>query len=118
MAVSVDMARRLARRGRRVVVDGSIPALSLGRLQVDPDAYTASFDGQMLDLSGTEVEILSLLIANQGKVSSRAELASLVGRRESTVNILITRLRQKVGRNFIRNVRGRGWIVDSRKLED
>lgn len=96
----------------------STPPLSLGRLEVHPEAYTASFDGQWLDLSGTEVEILSFLIANRGKVSSRSELATLVGRRESTVDILITRLRQKVGRNFIRNVRGRGWIVDSRKLED
>ena len=95
----------------------STPALSLGALEVDPEAYTASFDGQTLELSGTEVEILSFLIANQGKVSSRTELAGLVGRRESTVDILITRLRQKVGRNFIRNVRGRGWIVDSSQLE-
>lgn len=95
----------------------STPALSLGRLEVDPDAYTASFDGQVLDLSGTEVEILSFLIANQGRVTSRAELAKLVRRQQSTVDILITRLRQKVGRNFIRNVRGRGWIVDAKKLE-
>ena len=61
--------------------------------------------------------MLYILLSNHGRVSSRGELAALLGKRESTVDILITRLRQKVGRNFIRNVRGRGWIVDPAKLE-
>ena len=92
-------------------------ALSVGLLQVSPATYTASFDGRQLDLSGTEIEILSVLLEHQGRVSSRGELAEILGRRESTVDILITRLRQKVGRNFIRNVRVRGWIVDAERLE-
>jgi DNA-binding response OmpR family regulator len=98
-------------------LEKSSPALSLGSLRVWPATYTASFDGRELDLSGTEIEILSFLLENQGRVSSRTELAGTVDRRESTVDILITRLRQKVGCNFIRNVRGRGWIIDPRKLE-
>jgi DNA-binding response OmpR family regulator len=98
-------------------LEESSPALSLGPLTVCPVTYMAHFDGRDLQLSGTEIEILSFLIENQGRVSSRSELAEAVDRRESTVDILITRLRQKVGRNFIRNVRGRGWIIDPKKLE-
>jgi DNA-binding response OmpR family regulator len=100
-----------------VYLEESSPALSLGPLTVFPATYTASFDGRQLDLSGTEIEILSFLLENQARVSSRTELAEVVNRRESTVDILITRLRQKVGCNFIRNVRGRGWIVDPKQLE-
>ena len=92
--------------------------LWLGRLQVCPSIYTAYYDGRELEMSGTEIEILSYLIENHGRVSSRPELAEILGRRESTIDILITRLRQKVGRNFIRNVRGRGWIIDVKQLAD
>ena len=92
-------------------------ALFLGPLEVCPATYMAYIDGRQLDLTGTEIEILSFLIENQDRVSSRTELAEVVNRRESTVDIIITRLRQKVGCNFIRNVRGRGWIVDPKQLQ-
>lgn len=95
----------------------SIPAKTVGGLTLCASAYTATFDGRPLDLSGTEVEMLHFLLENESRVSSRQELAILLGKRESTIDILITRLRQKVGRDFIRNVRGRGWIVDRAKLE-
>ncbi len=98
-------------------MEQSIPPLSLGALTVYPATYTACFDGRELPLSGTEIEILTFLLLNQERVASRGELAGILDRRESTVDILITRLRQKVGCNFIRNVRGRGWIIDPKRLE-
>jgi len=87
-----------------------------GSLKVDPSAYTANCHGQEVVLSATEIEILITLIANSSKVSSRKELADAVGRQERTVDVVISSLRQKIGPGFVRNVRGRGWILDKQLL--
>jgi DNA-binding response OmpR family regulator len=86
-------------------------------LEVDASAYTASFAGREVILSATEIEILSSLIANSSKVCSRKELAETVGRQERTIDVVISRLRQKIGSDFVRNVRGRGWILNKRLLK-
>jgi two-component system, OmpR family, response regulator len=85
-------------------------------LEVDASAYTASFGGEEVILSATEIEILTALIANSSKVCSRQELAETVGRQERTIDVVISGLRQKIGRDFVRNVRGRGWIINKRLL--
>ena len=92
-------------------------SIALGLLEVDPSAYTASWDGQEVMLSATEIEILTALIANSSKVSSRKELADAVGRQERTIDVLISGLRHKIGPDFVRNVRGRGWILNKRLME-
>jgi two-component system OmpR family response regulator len=91
--------------------------MSLGLLEVNPSAYTARFGGQEVELSATEVEILAALVANSSKVSSRSELAQAVGRQERTVDVLISALRQKIAPEFVRNVRGRGWILNRTLLQ-
>lgn len=94
----------------------NIPKLTLGSLEVDPGSYSAFYAGRELSLSPTEIDILTALISNSSKVCSRKELAEAVGRQERTVDVLISGLRQKISPEFIRNVRGRGWIVNSRNI--
>ncbi|MEX2551753.1 MAG: winged helix-turn-helix domain-containing protein [Actinomycetota bacterium] len=90
--------------------------MTVGSLRVEPSAYTANCHGQEVVLSATEIEILITLIANSSKVSSRKELADAVGRQERTVDVVISGLRRKIGPGFVRNVRGRGWILDKQLL--
>jgi DNA-binding response OmpR family regulator len=87
-------------------------------LEVDASAYTASLGGQEVILSATEIEILTSLIANSSKVCSRKELADAVGRQERTIDVVISGLRHKIGTDFVRNVRGRGWILNKRLLKN
>jgi DNA-binding response OmpR family regulator len=85
----------------------------LGSLVVDLDSYSASVDGRALDVSGSQLELLALLVANKHRVMDRAELARLLDlRHDRTVDVLLTGLRQQMGREFVRNVRSRGWIID------
>ena len=95
---------------------GQTDTFRLGLLEVDPNAYTARFGGEEVELSATEIEILATLLANSSKVSSREELAEAIGRQERTIDVLISALRQKIAPEFIRNVRGRGWILNRRLL--
>jgi DNA-binding response OmpR family regulator len=95
----------------------NIDTISVGSLEVDPNAYTARFDGQEVELSATEVEMLATLAANSTKVSSRRELAQATGLSERTIDVVISALRQKIAPELIRNVRGRGWILNRRTLQ-
>jgi DNA-binding response OmpR family regulator len=85
----------------------------LGSLEVDLESYRATLDNKPLDLSPSQLEMLAILVANQGRVTSRDELSKAVGlRRGRSVDVMLCTLRKQVGRDFIRNVRNRGWIVD------
>lgn len=88
-----------------------------GRLEVDPAAYRAWFDGRELSLTSTQVELLSLLIANRDRVVGRDAIARSLGLRHArSVDVLLTAIRHRLGRNFVRNVRSRGWILDEASL--
>ena len=91
--------------------------LRIGSLEVDRDGYRASFAGRVLALSRSQVELLAILIANAHRVLSRAELSQALGlARPRSVDVLLSGLRQEVGRPFVRNVRNRGWIVEPAAL--
>ncbi|WP_376793915.1 response regulator transcription factor [Thermogemmatispora sp.] len=76
--------------------------LSDGRLCLDPQAHLVTLDGQPLDLSPTEFELLHLFLRSPGRAFSRAYLLdtvwgeSYVGGDRSVDNTVL-RLRKKLG---------------------
>jgi len=91
--------------------------LTAGALEVDLDGYRASLDGRTVHLSRSQVELLAILVDNAHRVVSRAELSEALGlARPRSVDVLLSGLRQKIGRPFVRNVRNRGWIVEPAAL--
>ena len=92
--------------------------ISVGLLEVDPLAYQAWFAGRDLNLSRSQIELLALLISNRQRVLSRDELAEALGlARGRSVDVMLTALRRILDRDFVRNVRGRGWILVAHALE-
>jgi DNA-binding response OmpR family regulator len=88
-------------------------AYELGALVVDLDSYSARLEGRALDVSGSQLELLAVLIANKQRVMDRSEIAGALGLRHArTVDVLLSNLRHLIGRDFVRNVRSRGWIID------
>jgi two-component system, OmpR family, response regulator VanR len=86
----------------------------LGSLVVDLDSYSARLEGNALEVSGSQIELLAVLIANRNRVMDRREIAAALGLQHArTVDVLLTGLRQQMGRDFVRNVRSRGWIIDT-----
>jgi two-component system OmpR family response regulator len=74
--------------------------------------------GVPVDLTSQEVAVLSYLIHNAGRLISRTELSEHIyeydGDRDSnTIAVFITRLRKKLGPEFIQTIRGRGYMVDA-----
>ena len=71
-------------------------------LHIDEDAYVATLDGQVLDLTLKEFETLCYLVKNAGKVLSREQLLNAVWGYDylgdtRTVDSHIARLRLKLG---------------------
>lgn len=76
--------------------------LSYGPLQLDPSAYRAVLNGNVLDLSRTEFNLLRLLLSNTGRAFSRNYLLETIWEvdyvgGDRAVDNTIMRLRKKLG---------------------
>jgi DNA-binding response OmpR family regulator len=96
-AVLVKRAEALIKRSR-----AQVQRVEEQGLRIDSAAYVAYLDGEPLDLTLKEFEILSYLCDNKGKVLSRDQLLSAVwgydfDKDERTVDSHIARLRTKLG---------------------
>lgn len=100
-------------RAESAGVDVQAPLTYLG-LVVDLPSYVVTLDGEPLELSARQVELLALFLAAPRKVWSRNQLHSVcwgdtaVSRR---VDVQLCRLRGKTGLDLFRNVRDRGWAL-------
>lgn len=98
---------------------GDVPAelVEQGGLLLNLETYQASIDGQPLDLTYMEYELLKFLAQNPGKVFTREVLLSRVWGYEyfggaRTVDVHVRRLRAKLGEahaNLIQTVRSVGY---------
>lgn len=99
-------------------MQGASGTLKVGVLEVDPSSYRVWLEGRPLSLGRTEIELLSILVSNRHQVSSREQLSEQVGLASGrSVDVVLSRLRQALGRSFLRNVPRRGWIIDPDALE-
>lgn len=100
---------------RRMRGSGS-PVIHHGPLTFEPATRSVTLDGQPLILSSRELAVLDVLLVNQGRVVSKSQieehLYSLDAEVESnTVEVYISRLRRKIGRDLISTVRGLGYVM-------
>src|SRR5918995_5085903 len=92
--------------------------IALGALRVDLEGYRAELAGRPLMLSRSQLELLAILVSNSHRVVSRQELSEALGlARGRSVDVLLSRLRRELGRDLVRNVRNRGWIVEPGALD-
>jgi len=94
----------------------SDPLIRVGTLALDPATHAAFLDGEPVALSAREFALLQALAERPGVVLSRSQLEEkLYGWNEevesNTVEVYIHALRKKIGADFIRNVRGVGYMV-------
>ena len=96
----------------------------MGRITVDPQAMTVSKDGQPLDLTQREYELVRVLSSHRGQVFSREALMEQVWNYEGyvgdvrAVDVAIRRLREKLEDDpadpkFVVTRRGLGYCFAS-----
>lgn len=102
------LLRRSAGRGE--------PVISYKGVQLSPATRTASLRGEPLNLSPREWALLEPMLQRPGVVFSRAQLEQkLYGWKDeissNAVEVYVHGLRKKLGADFIRTVRGLGYVV-------
>ncbi|MEY2962740.1 MAG: hypothetical protein RL754_1 [Bacteroidota bacterium] len=111
--VLVSRLKALLRR-RPIPGQETQSRVDLGNLVIDPERYHVELDGQVLELPRKEFELLSLLASKPGKVFNRDEIMDriwgnvvIVGGR--TIDVHIRKLREKIGDDKIKTVKGVGY---------
>ena len=92
------------------------PLIEHGALTLDPATHEVTLDGSPVSLSAREFALLHSLLENPGVPLSRAQLEDrLYGWEEeigsNAVEVHIHSLRRKLGNEWVRNVRGVGYLV-------
>ncbi|MFT7598416.1 MAG: two-component system OmpR family response regulator [Acidimicrobiales bacterium] len=105
--------RALLRRGAR---GGVHFELTRGGVVFDPASRSCSIDGEPVDLTGRQSQVLETLLRSESTPVSRGDLVSAVWGFEfegdpNVADVYIGYLRNKLGKATIENVRGLGFRV-------
>ena len=110
-----ELVARLRAVTRRAV-GRSANTLNVGDVTLDPAAHTVQCSGQVIEVSGKEYALLHKFMENPGRLLTKDQLeSSLYAWGESissnAVEVYIHGLRKKIGKDFIKTVRGIGYGV-------
>jgi DNA-binding response OmpR family regulator len=114
--ITVPLTEALAREGFRTEAAGP---QQIGGLELDPSARTVTLDGEPLELTRKEFDLLALLMGQAGTVVSRERLIDEVWDvnwfgSTKTLDVHVSGLRKKLGDDssdprYLHTVRGVGF---------
>ena len=98
---------------RRISIDQA-EIIEIGNLIIDRSRYKVSHEGKEINLPRKEFELLYLLASKPGKVFKRDYILESVWGRDvvvgdRTIDVHIRKLREKIGDNFFKTVKGVGY---------
>ena len=111
-----ELAARLRAVSRRLGAGAAQSRAAFGPVAVDLTARAAYFEGARVDLTAREWAVLEALVLRAGRIVPKADLERLVVGAEADVasNVLevhVSGLRRKLGRELIETIRGLGYRV-------
>ncbi len=123
----VARIRAVLRRAGGADTDRAPRVYEKGRLRLDLDTYEVFLDGQQVDLSLREFELLRFFVGSPNRVYDRLQLLDLVWGHDThveprTVDVHVRRLRKRIERDdanpeLIVTVRGVGYKFNERALD-
>lgn len=106
----------------------SAEKMVLGDLIIYPEHYESFFNGEQLELTPKEFELLAFLVKHKGRVLSRDKLLSSVWNYDFVgdtriVDVHISHLREKIEKDkkkpiYIKTIRGLGYKMEVPKLNE
>lgn len=92
----------------------STPVLSCGPVKLDTTANRVTLDDESVELTALELGMLSYLMHHKGEVISKTELTEHIyeqdfDRDSNVIEVLVNRLRKKLGNSLIKTHRGLGY---------
>lgn len=118
MKVFLKRVKAVLRREKKILDDTIISQeINYKNIKVDTNAFLVFVDGNKIDLTIKEYELLITLLKNRGKVLSRENLLSIIWGYDyyndsRVIDTHIKNLRKKLNLDFIETIRGVGYGVD------
>ena len=116
--VLVSKIKALLRRLNDAASEVNSEVMSIGDLTIDREAYKIISKGVEIVLPRKEFELLSLLASKPGKVFKRDEILDKVWGNEvvvggRTIDVHIRKLREKIGDDSFKTIKGVGYKFQS-----
>ncbi len=113
-----ELLSRIRALLKRTEHERSGPSYAASGVEVDPSSRRATVDGEAIDLTAKEFDLLFYLITNSGRVISRDEILKAVwGGQHATdsnvIEVFVCHLRNKIGdkdNTTIQTIRGVGYF--------
>lgn len=107
------LLRRLEKSGGLEVNQGE------RAIKIDREKFTVELEGKELLLPKKEFELLELLASRPGKVYNREQILAIVWGNETvvgerTIDVHIRKLREKLGDDYIRTIKGIGYTFNEK----
>ena len=109
----ISRVNAILRRKRKST---AVNKIKVGGVEIDKEKHTISSNGDFFTLANKEFKLLFYLMTIPGKVFTRQEIIrevwkdAIVGDR--TIDVHIRKIREKIGENHIKTVKGVGYKFD------
>ncbi|SDD27432.1 two component transcriptional regulator, winged helix family [Sphingomonas sp. YR710] len=92
------------------------PVITYGELAYEPAARRLTRNGDPVALSAREMAVLDILMTNIDRVISKSQIEERLYSwdnliESNTVEVHLSHLRRKIGRDVIRTIRGLGYVI-------
>ena len=90
---------------------------NVGNAEIDLNKMTVNLNSKLKKINNSEKKVLVEMLANPGKTYSREEIGKISGiSQERSIDVMITRLRQKLEINpknpkYLQTIRGSGYVL-------
>jgi two-component system alkaline phosphatase synthesis response regulator PhoP len=104
----------LKRLNNKIVLETKVSSI-----EIDRERYLVTSEGKELILPKKEFELLELLASRPGKVYNREQILAIVWGNETivgerTIDVHIRKLREKLGDDYIRTIKGVGYTFNEK----
>lgn len=112
---TAELLSRLQANLRRQEQDRPAMLMQCGNIRLDQSQGAVTVDGENLALRPVEYRLLLMLMTNAGRIVKREQLLENLwdeadaGVEDNTLSVHISRLRRKLGSEYIETVRGFGY---------
>jgi two-component system alkaline phosphatase synthesis response regulator PhoP len=105
---------------RRLALGSTISTNTVeGSIKIDREKFMVELEGRKILLPKKEFELLELLASRPGKVFNREQILAIVWGNETivgerTIDVHIRKLREKLGDDYIRTIKGVGYTFQEK----
>lgn len=114
--------QELLARIKKILARYKTDELICGDVIINLEKKQVSQNGENIAVTTQEFKVLQLLFTNKNQVVSREQILAAIWDinenfvNDNTLSVTIKRIRQKIGTNYIKTIKGFGYMVDENEI--